>query len=74
MEFELLFVITSGNDAVNADTAQSGSYSYCGIKGQEYPDKRAMGFPIDRRVPDNRLFKQPNIKWTTVKIFHKDDH
>jgi len=77
MDFELFVSITSGDDAVVADMATNdhgGNYGYCGIKGQKYPDKRAMGYPLDRHVHDDRLFKQPNIKWTTVKVFHKEEH
>ncbi|KAA0189758.1 hypothetical protein HAZT_HAZT000048 [Hyalella azteca] len=75
LEVELFVSITSGDDAVHSDLVSNdhgGSYGYCGIKGQEYPDKRAMGYPFDRRVPDDRTFRQPNIKWETVKIFHHD--
>ena len=76
LDFELLFVISSGDDAVHEGSANNdhgGSYGYCGIKGERYPDKKAMGYPIDRRVPDDRLFRQSNIKWTTVKVFHHDE-
>ncbi|KAF2352639.1 Hemocyanin C-terminal, partial [Trinorchestia longiramus] len=75
VDFELFVSITSGDDAVHSDLVSNdhgGSYSYCGIKRQDFPDKRAMGYPLDRKVVDSRLFKQPNIKWVTVKVFHHD--
>ena len=77
MDFELFVSITSGDDAVIDDLATNdhgGNYGYCGIKGHKYPDTRAMGYPLDRHVDDERLFKQSNIKWTTVKVFHKEHY
>lgn len=71
MDFELFVSVTSGDDAV--DQSATGGFGYCGIKGQAYPDKRAMGYPLDRHVDDDRFFKQTNIKWVTVKIFHHDE-
>ncbi|MBD5002399.1 hypothetical protein GUF49_12840, partial [Xanthomonas citri pv. citri] len=75
LDLELFVSITSGDDAVVSDLVDNdhgGSYGYCGLKGQKYPDKRAMGYPLDRHVEDQRLFKQSNIKWTTVKVFFQE--
>jgi len=48
------------------------SHSHCGVRGEEYPDKRPMGFPMDRPIPDERLFMNAdNIHSQLVKIFHK---
>ena len=77
MEFEYFVAVTSGEDAVYddmADNEHGSTHAYCGIQGQEYPDKRPMGYPLDRRVPDDRVFKVPNIKWETVSIHHKESH
>ena len=39
--------------------------SYCGVRGQRYPDKRSMGFPFDRSgrqgVDSLRSFLTPNM-------------
>lgn len=39
--------------------------SYCGVRGQKYPDKRAMGYPFDRNarqgVDNLRSFLTPNM-------------
>jgi len=77
MDFEYFVAITSGEDAIYddmADNEHGSTHAYCGIQGQEYPDKRPMGFPLDRRVPNDRAFKVPNIKWETVSIHHKESH
>lgn len=50
------------------------SHSYCGLRDQFYPDRRAMGFPFDRMVPKEinhmedfaRSFS--NMKRTVVEI------
>lgn len=76
MDFELFVSVTSGDDAAvdNLTTdVKGGSYSYCGFRGEKYPDKRAMGYPLDRKVTDDRIFQIPNIKWETVKIFFSED-
>ena len=76
-EFEFFVAITSGDDANYddlADNEHGGNHAYCGVKSQKYPDKKPMGYPLDRRIPDERTFKVPNIKWETVKVFHKADH
>lgn len=35
--------------------------SFCGLKDQKYPDKRAMGFPFDRPFEANRLIDLKNF-------------
>lgn len=44
-----LFFVNSRNVACN-DAA-----SFCGLKDQLYPDRRAMGFPFDRQSSANTL-------------------
>lgn len=77
MAFELFVAITSGNDAVyrgSIDDEFGGNHAYCGARGQKYPDYKPMGYPLDRRVPDDRAFKIPNISWITVKVKHDEMH
>jgi hypothetical protein len=31
------------------------SSSYCGLKDQKYPDKKAMGFPFDRKIEGDKI-------------------
>ncbi|KAH8396747.1 hypothetical protein KR215_003503, partial [Drosophila sulfurigaster] len=35
--------------------ACSTAYSFCGLKDKLYPDARTMGFPFDRRLPNDNL-------------------
>ncbi|XP_045601340.1 hemocyanin A chain-like [Procambarus clarkii] len=73
MDFWLDVIITSGDDGVQDDLTvndHGSTHSYCGIHGQKYPDKRPMGFPFDRPIPDLRVFKVQNQHGQVVKIFH----
>jgi len=48
------------------------SHSHCGVRGEKYPDHRPMGFPLDRPIPDDRLFTNAdNIHSQIVKVYHK---
>lgn len=74
MDFHFDVYITSGSDSVH-DSVQDGNHAYCGMHGQKYPDKKPMGFPYDRNVPDRRLFDGlKNIHTQQVKIFFDEDH
>jgi len=75
MDFVLAVIV---NDAAEDDwQAMEGSHhshSQCGVSGQKFPDHRPMGFPYDRKVPDERLFVQSNINMQDVKVFHVEHH
>ncbi|CAH2093351.1 unnamed protein product [Euphydryas editha] len=49
--------------------------SYCGIRDRKYPDRRAMGFPFDRRAPANVLkeFLTLNMATSDIIIRFKDE-
>jgi len=49
VDFELFVAVTSGDDAAVDNVSSTESHGYCGIKGEKYPDKRAMGYPLDRK-------------------------
>ncbi len=52
MTFDLFVMVTSWKeDRVDTDDLDQGT-SYCGVKNEKYPDKRAMGFPFDRTFND----------------------
>ncbi|EDW01982.1 phenoloxidase 2 [Drosophila grimshawi] len=61
MQFDLFVMISDySNDSVeqlsNApDDACSTAYSFCGLKDKLYPDRRTMGYPFDRRLPNADL-------------------
>lgn len=51
MRFQLMVMVTDWQlDAVGDDT-RCGSMSFCGTREDQYPDKRSMGYPFDRRLP-----------------------
>jgi len=51
-----------------------GTHAHCGLHGLPYPDKRPMGFPFDRLVPDWRVFTGlKTFKMVPVKVYHKSD-
>ncbi|CAG0888345.1 unnamed protein product [Cyprideis torosa] len=73
MEFELWVVLSDWEEDRVDSTASfetGGSISYCGESNFKYPDKRAMGFPWDRPIPDLDSFVTPNFKSVDIKIKH----
>merc|ERR1712071_546009 len=77
LEFWLNVFVTSGDDAVHDDlhtNDHGGSHGYCGIHGQKYPDKRPMGFPLERHIPDIRVYENtPNfLTGKIVRVYHKE--
>ncbi|KAK8732341.1 hypothetical protein OTU49_007034, partial [Cherax quadricarinatus] len=73
LDFWLDVIVTSGDDAVHDELTienHGSTHGYCGIHGMKYPDKRPMGFPFDRRIPEIGVFKVPNQHGQVVKIFH----
>ncbi|XP_076064870.1 hemocyanin A chain-like [Oratosquilla oratoria] len=74
-EFKLLLVITDGEQDAVLDNlhheTEENAHTTCGIHGEKFPDKRPMGFPLDRQIPDVRVFqKLTNIKQENVTIIH----
>merc|ERR550519_2676932 len=76
LEMILMSFISDGShdhtDTFEVDEHYDGTHAHCGIHGQKYPDKRPMGYPIDRQITDFRMTATvTNFKNTLVKIFHK---
>jgi hemocyanin-like protein len=69
LDFRLL-VMLSSNDLTMDDTGEKcTSMSYCGLQDKLYPDKRPMGYPFDRPLPDridSIIDKHDN--WASRKI------
>lgn len=42
------------------------AFSYCGLSGEKYPDKRSMGFPFDR--PASITLTMDNFLLENMKI------
>lgn len=71
MAFALVVGVTDGN-ADKATANPEASHSQCGVHGETYPDKRPMGYPLDRSIPDIEVFRAvPNMKQAVVKVFHQ---
>ena len=52
-----VFVSDNNKDSIEI-TSKCGSLSYCGAKGQKYPDLRPMGYPFttDVSINGNEVF------------------
>merc|ERR1712212_152822 len=69
MDFYLEMIV---NDAAGDNhEVDEHSHGHCGVRGETYPDHRPMGFPMDRSIPDDRLFLADNIHSQKVKVYHK---
>ncbi|PRD19547.1 UNVERIFIED_CONTAM: Hemocyanin F chain [Trichonephila clavipes] len=74
MDF-VLFVMLTDYEEDRVDESHivpqcKNSTSYCGLKNQKYPDKRAMGYPFDRSIKVSNIeeFLLPNMKLQNIKI------
>ena len=57
---------------IDVNSEFGGTHAHCGIHGQKIPDKRAMGYPLDRPILDFRMTASiPNFKTNLVKVYHK---
>ena len=78
MEFALAVAVSDASlDEGHETLEKSGHHSHgqCGITGEKYPDHQPMGFPLDRKIADDRIFLHAdNIKYTIVKVHHHDNH
>nr|BBO36752.1 hemocyanin [Panulirus japonicus] len=78
MEFNLFVAVTDGvkdTEGHNGDHDHGGTHAQCGVHGEAYPDNRPLGYPLERRIPDERVFGGvPNIKHVVVKIVHHPEH
>ncbi|XP_053966734.1 phenoloxidase 2 [Anastrepha ludens] len=82
MQFELFVMISNyDDDAVlqknNAPDVCGDAASFCGLKDKFYPDKRAMGYPFDRRLPADTLTALTdnfsNMQKTPIKILFRNE-
>merc|ERR1712002_106197 len=78
MEFYLAVALSDATgDDVDALEKEEHHHrhSHCGISGGKYPDHKPMGYPFDRRFPDERVwFTLKNKHSQVVKVYHKDQH
>merc|ERR1739838_978634 len=76
LEMVLMSFVSDGTtdhtDTFEVGGHYGGTHAHCGIHGQMYPDKRPMGFSIDRQILDFRMTGQvTNFKNTLVYVYHK---
>nr|AST15995.1 cryptocyanin [Scylla serrata] len=71
VQFRLLVAVTDAEQDVNDESIITmNKYHHYGVRGVQ-PDKRPFGYPLDRRVPDERIVDEvPNIKETMVKVYN----
>jgi tyrosinase len=75
-----LFVMISDYEQDKVDQELIGqcndAATYCGVRDRKYPDRRAMGFPFDRKFDENIAnwgdFLTPNMKIQEIKIVFND--
>merc|ERR1712198_145943 len=79
MFFWLAVYVSDGSEDRNGEHEEGedlgGTHSHCGVHGEVYPDKRPLGFPLDRRITDERImYSTPNFQSINVKVFHDSTH
>ena len=75
MNFWLSVFISDGKEDTGMDHPEDskfgGTHSQCGIHGEEYPDKKPLLYPFDRRIPDDNLFMELDaFSGKLVKVYH----
>nr|XP_053640580.1 hemocyanin subunit-like [Cherax quadricarinatus] len=71
LEFDLVVAVTDGKaDAAVDDLHTNTKFNHYGYDGV-YPDHRPHGYPLDRRVDDERIFHDlSNFHQTVVKVYN----
>ncbi|XP_069954003.1 hemocyanin subunit-like [Cherax quadricarinatus] len=71
MEFDLVVAVTDGTaDAAVDNLHRNSKFNHYGYQGV-YPDNQPHGYPLDRRVDDERIFHEiSNFKQITVKVYN----
>lgn len=69
----LLFVMVRGKGSEKSLSEGSVENAEADLheckEGTNESDEKAFGYPLDRRIKDERLFSLPNMNWSTVKIY-----
>ncbi|XP_071532774.1 pseudohemocyanin-2-like [Panulirus ornatus] len=75
VEFMLVVAATDGAaDAAIEGLPTMTKFHHLGVKGV-LPDRKPLGYPLDRRVPDERVFREiPNFRETIVKVYNHGEH
>ncbi|XP_063615301.1 pseudohemocyanin-2-like [Penaeus indicus] len=75
LDFDLVVAVTDGAaDAAIDGLHETTEFNHYGSHGK-YPDNRPHGYPLDRKVPDERVFEDlPNFGHIKVKVFNHGEH
>ncbi|XP_050687766.1 hemocyanin subunit-like [Eriocheir sinensis] len=76
LTFHLVVFLSDGDqDAAVDGLHDSTTFNHYGCADGKYPDNRPHGYPLDRRVDDERIFTTAtNYKDVDVTVFHVEDH
>ena len=76
MDFHLVVFVSDGaKDAAIDGLHEISSFHHYGTHDGKYPDNRPHGYPLDRRVDDERIITGlSNFKAVDVKVYHVEDH
>src|SRR4051812_490395 len=74
MIFDLVAMITDPSDFTQPgrNSSNASSFVHCGLIGEEYPDRKPMGYPWDRKPDEGNEFledlvgKVPNMVATQI--------
>ncbi|XP_063862159.1 hemocyanin subunit-like [Scylla paramamosain] len=76
MEFHIVFFVSDGTkDGAVEGLHESTTFNHYGCYDGKYPDNRPHGYPLDRRVDDERIINGvSNFKAVDIKVFHVEDN
>ncbi|XP_050687730.1 hemocyanin subunit-like [Eriocheir sinensis] len=76
MEFHVVFFLSDGEEDAAVDGLHdSTSFNHYGCADGKYPDNRPHGYPLDRRIDDERIITGvTNFKAVDVKVYHIEEH
>lgn len=74
MKFQLVVFVSDGSEDMAVEgLLENTSFNHYGCHDGKYPDKKPHGYPLDRRVDDERIITGvPNFKAMEVKVFHTE--
>ena len=76
MDYHIVVFVSDGaKDAAVDGLHESTTYNHYGCHDGTYPDNQPHGYPLDRRVDDERIITGvSNFKAVDVKVYHVEDH
>ncbi|MDB5200368.1 MAG: Hemocyanin, copper containing domain [Chitinophagaceae bacterium] len=77
MEFKLMVMLTDADIDMIEKEEDCGAFSFCAARSTEYPDRRPLGYPFNRRFDGNgsailnTIRSKDNMACRTIFIKHK---